>query len=89
MRYISYGYVFYGYGMVMAQAFNGAGDTLTPTWLNLICFWLLQIPMAYALAMWTGLGARGVFLAVTIAESVLAVLAMIWFQKGKWKEQQV
>ncbi|MGH9843579.1 MAG: MATE family efflux transporter [Blastocatellia bacterium] len=89
MRYISYGYVFYGYGMVMAQAFNGAGDTITPTWLNLICFWLLQIPMAYALAMWTGLGARGVFLAVTIAESVLAVLAMIWFQKGKWKEQQV
>jgi putative MATE family efflux protein len=89
MRYISYGYIFYGYGMVMAQAFNGAGDTVTPTWLNLICFWLLQIPMAYALAMGTGLGARGVFLAVTIAESVLAVLAMIWFQKGKWKEQKV
>ncbi len=89
MRYISYGYVFYGYGMVMAQAFNGAGDTITPTWLNLICFWLLQIPMAYVLAMWTGLGARGVFLAVTIAESVLAVLAMVWFQKGKWKEQKV
>jgi putative MATE family efflux protein len=89
MRYISYGYIFYGYGMVLAQAFNGAGDTYTPTMLNLVCFWALQIPLAYALALRTGLGARGVFLAVTIAESVLAVLAMIWFQKGKWKEQMV
>jgi putative MATE family efflux protein len=89
MRFISYGYVFYGYGMVLAQAFNGAGDTYTPTVLNLLCFWALQIPLAYGLAMRTGLEARGVFLAVTIAESVLAVLAMVWFQRGKWKEKTV
>jgi Na+-driven multidrug efflux pump len=71
MRYISYGYVFYGYGMVMAQAFNGAGDTMTPTVLNLICFWALQIPLAYAMAEYTSLEAKGVFMAITIAESVL------------------
>ncbi len=89
LRYISYGYVFYGYGMVMAAAFNGAGDTWTPTVMNLICFWAIQIPLAYTLAKWTGLGTTGVFLAITIAESVLAVIAMIWFRRGKWKEQQV
>jgi len=89
LRYISYGYVFYGYGMVMAAAFNGAGDTYTPTVMNLICFWLIQIPMAYTLARWTGLGPKGVFLAVTIAESALAVIAMLVFRRGKWKEQKV
>ena len=89
LRYVSYGYVFYGYGMVMAQAFNGAGDTLTPTVLNLICFWLLQIPMAYALAMWTGMGARGVFLAIALAESILAVVAMFAFRRGRWKAKKV
>ena len=89
LRYISYGYVFYGYGMVMAQAFNGAGDTMTPTILNLICFWLLQIPLAYLLARGTGMGAKGVFLAITIAESVLAVVAMLAFRRGRWKAQRV
>jgi len=89
LRYISYGYVFYGYGMVMAAAFNGAGDTWTPTVMNLICFWAIQIPLAYSLAKWTGMGPKGVFLAVTVAESVLAVIAMVWFRRGKWKEQQV
>jgi len=89
LRYISYGYVFYGYGMVMAAAFNGAGDTYTPTIMNLICFWLIQIPLAYTLARWTGLGPTGVFLAITIAESVLAVIAMLVFRRGKWKQQKV
>jgi putative MATE family efflux protein len=89
LRYISYGYVFYGYGMVMAQAFNGAGDTVTPTILNAICFWLLQIPLAYGLSKWTGLEVKGVFLAITIAESILAVLAMLAFKRGKWKEMKV
>src|SRR5215468_6920796 len=89
LRYISYGYVFYGYGMVMAAAFNGAGDTYTQTIMNLICFWLIQIPLAYTLARWTELGPTGVFLAITIAESVLAVIAMLVFRRGKWKEQEV
>jgi putative MATE family efflux protein len=89
LRYISYGYFFYGYGMVMASAFNGAGDTYTPTVINLICFWLLQIPMAYALSLWTAMGASGVFLAITIAESILAVIAILIFRRGKWKAQKV
>lgn len=89
LRYISYGYTFYGYGMVMAAAFNGAGDTYTPTLINLGCFWLLQIPLAYALSLWAGLDTRGIFLAITIAESLLAVIAMLLFRKGKWKTKQV
>jgi putative MATE family efflux protein len=89
LRYISYGYLFYGYGMVMSAAFNGAGDTYTPTVINLICFWLLQIPLAYVLSTWAGMGASGVFLAVTIAESILAVIAMLMFRRGKWKAQKV
>jgi putative MATE family efflux protein len=89
LRYISYGYVFYAYGMVVVQSFNGAGDTYTPTIINLICFWLLQIPLAYTLASWTSLEAKGVFIAITIAESILAVVAMVLFRQGKWKERKV
>jgi putative MATE family efflux protein len=89
LRYISYGYAFYGYGMVMAAAFNGAGDTYTPTVINLICFWAIQIPLAYTLAKWTGLQTTGIFLAITIAESILAVIAMFAFRRGTWKEQKV
>ncbi|MBL8171865.1 MAG: MATE family efflux transporter [Acidobacteria bacterium] len=89
LRYMSYGYVFYGYGMVMAAAFNGAGDTWTPTLLNLICFWAMQIPLAYALALGTGLNAQGAFLAITICESILAVLAMVMFRRGTWKSKVV
>jgi putative MATE family efflux protein len=89
LRYISYGYVFYGYGMVMSSAFNGAGDTYTPTVINLVCFWLIQIPLAYTLAKWTGLETKGVFLAITIAESILAVIAMLAFRRGTWKTKKV
>jgi putative MATE family efflux protein len=89
LRYISFGYIFYAYGMVVVQSFNGAGDTFTPTIINLFCFWLLQIPLAYALSLWLGMGAKGVFLSVTIAESVLAIIAMILFRRGKWKELKV
>lgn len=89
LRLISYGYVFYAYGMVMVQAFNGAGDTVTPTWINLFCYWLFQIPLAWALARTAGLGPRGVFLAITIAESLIAVVGVLWFRKGRWKTRAV
>jgi putative MATE family efflux protein len=89
LRFVSYGYVFYAYGMVMVQAFNGAGDTLTPTFINFFCYWLLQIPLAYTLAIKTSMGPNGVFLAIAISESTLAVVAMIFFRRGKWKQQQI
>ena len=82
---ISYGYGFYAVGMIVVQAFNGAGDTTTPTWLNLLCFWLLQLPLAYALASWLALGPHGVFWAAAIAESTLAVFALLVFRRGAWK----
>src|SRR5262249_18022787 len=89
LRFISYGYVFYAYGMVMVQAFNGAGDTTTPTLINLCCYWLFQIPLAYSLAKPLGFGARGVFVAITIAESMIAIVGMLAFRRGKWKERLV
>jgi len=89
LRIISYGFVFYGYGMVMVQAFNGAGDTFTPTVINLFCYWLFQIPLAYALAIHFKLGASGVFMAIPIAETLLTVLAIIYFRRGRWKEMKV
>lgn len=89
LRYISYGYVFYAYGMVVSQGFNGAGDTYTPTLANLACYWFLQIPLAYLLALPAGLGAQGVFAAIAISESVLAVVVVLVFRRGRWKVRQV
>jgi putative MATE family efflux protein len=89
LRYVSYGYVFYAYGMVVVQAFNGAGDTYTPTVINLFCYWLLQIPLAYFLALTIGLEAQGVFIAIAVSESLLAVVSVLVFRRGKWKERKV
>ncbi|MEW5974944.1 MAG: MATE family efflux transporter [Acidobacteriota bacterium] len=89
LRYVSYGYVFYAYGMVVVQAFNGAGDTTTPTTINLFCYWLLQIPLAFTLAHAAGLGPTGVFLSITVAESMIAVVGVLWFRKGRWKTRVV
>ncbi len=86
LRTLSYGYVFYAWGMVMTQAFNGAGDTWTPTRLNLLCFWCFQIPLAWTLARALELGPQGVFWSVCLAESVLAVAAILLFRRGRWKE---
>lgn len=89
LRYVSYGYLFYAYGMVMVQAFNGAGDTVTPMIINVFCYWLLQIPLAYALALVVGLGPRGVYVAIAIAEAVLAVAGILVFRRGRWKKQSI
>ncbi|HTS31926.1 MAG TPA: MATE family efflux transporter [Bryobacteraceae bacterium] len=86
LQFVSLGYPFYAWGMVMEQAFNGAGDTATPTWINLFCYWTLQIPLAWWLSQKTGLGPRGVYLAICSAESVLAVVSVILFRRGRWKQ---
>lgn len=89
LRIICLGYFFYGYGMVLAQAFNGAGDTITPTWMNVICFWMIEIPLAWFLARKLGWGPDGVFASVAISESLLAVLSAYLFQRGRWKQVTV
>jgi putative MATE family efflux protein len=89
LRFVSCGFLFYAYGMVLTQAFNGAGDTWTPTWLNLFCFWLWEIPLAYVLARVVGLGPRGVFIAITIAFSTLALASAALFRRGRWKLKKV
>jgi Na+-driven multidrug efflux pump len=86
LRIICVGYIFFAYGMVISQAFNGAGDTRTPTVINIFCFWLLEIPLGYFLGIGQGLGLAGVCWAVAISETVLAIVVMAIFKKGKWKE---
>ena len=89
LQIIAAGYVFYAYGMVVSNAFNGAGDTKTPTKINLVSFWLFQLPLAYLLAIVLGFGAIGVFIAITTAEILLAAIAIVWFRKGSWKTVEV
>jgi putative MATE family efflux protein len=89
LRIVAYGFLFYAYGMVITQAFNGAGDTWTPTIINLFIFWLWELPLAYTLAIVLGLGPRGVFLAIMIAFSTLAFVSAWLFRKGRWKTRVV
>ena len=89
LQIIGSGYIFYGIGMVMIQALNGAGDTKIPTWINFIGFWLFQIPLGYLLAKTFGLGPLGAFIAIPVAESAIALAAWYYFKKGKWKEVKV
>jgi putative MATE family efflux protein len=89
LHIVAYGFVFYAFGMVMEGAFNGAGDTWTPTYLNLLVFWVLEIPLAYVLAYHFGMGPHGVFWAIAIAFSVLAFCSAMVFKRGKWKEKAV
>ncbi|HEX9980680.1 MAG TPA: MATE family efflux transporter [Flavobacterium sp.] len=89
VRVVALGYVFYGLGMVMINAFNGAGDTWTPTWINLVGFWLFQIPFAYILAKSFDMGPMGVFIAVPVAETAITIAGYILFRKGKWKTIKV
>ncbi len=89
LHIVAFGFVFYGFGMVLETAFNGAGDTWTPTYLNFFIFWMFEIPLAYILAYQFGFGAHGVFWAITIAFSLLAVVSAILFKRGKWKEKKI
>jgi Na+-driven multidrug efflux pump len=89
LQTIGSGFIFYGIGMVMMQALNGAGDTRTPTWINFVGFWLFQIPLAYILAKGLSWGPMGAFMGVPIAETAIAIAAYIIFKKGRWKEVKV
>jgi len=89
LRIVSLGFPFFAYGMVLTQSFNGAGDTWTPTIINLFCFWLFELPCAYVLAYVFDVGPVGVFVAMTISFSSLAVVSAVVFRRGKWKTKQV
>jgi len=89
LRIISYGNIGYAYGMVMLQAFNGAGDTVTPTIVNFFGFWLLEIPLAYGLAIPLRLHSNGVFWAIVVAEGSIAAASALLFKRGKWKKQMI
>jgi putative MATE family efflux protein len=89
LRIISAGFLFYAYGMVLTQALIGAGDTWTPTLINLFCFWLLEIPLAWLLAQPLGLGPTGVFAGVLVGFSTMAVVSVVLFRRGRWKRVRV
>jgi putative MATE family efflux protein len=89
LRIVASGFLFYAYGMVLTQSFNGAGDTWTPTIINLFVFWVWELPLAYVLAIVLGFGPRGVFLAITVAFSTLAIVSAFFFRRGKWKTKIV
>lgn len=89
LRVVSCGFLFYAYGMVLTQSFNGAGDTWTPTWINLVCFWAFELPFGYVSAHPLGLGPLGVFVAMTVSFSTLAVVSALVFRRGAWKTRIV
>ncbi|HRJ31169.1 MAG TPA: MATE family efflux transporter [Cyclobacteriaceae bacterium] len=89
LQIVAIGYIFYAYGMVVAQSFNGAGDTRTPTILNFFAFWMFQIPLAYVLAIILNMGPKGVYVAIVVAESALAVVGILIFRRGKWKTVKI
>src|SRR5213595_20154 len=89
LRILSYGNIGYAYGMVMLQAFNGAGDTVTPTYVHFFGFWILEIPLAYFLAITAHLGANGVYISIVIAEGAIAAAGILLFRRGRWKGQQI
>ncbi len=89
LRYISFGFIAYALGMVIVQSFNGAGDTYTPMFINIISFWLIEMPLAYLLAIQFNFNERGVFITIIISQTIMTFLAVIFFRKGKWKLKKV
>jgi putative MATE family efflux protein len=89
LRILSYGNIGYAYGMVMLQAFNGAGDTVTPTYVHFFGFWVLEIPLAYFLAITAEMGANGVYISIVVAEAAIAAAGILLFRRGRWKGQQI
>jgi putative MATE family efflux protein len=89
LRIVSIGFIAYGFGMVMVNSFNGAGDTATPLKINIFAYWLIEIPLAWILSVKSGMNEQGVFTAIVIAESIMTIIAWIVFKKGKWKLKEV
>ncbi|MCK4630922.1 MAG: MATE family efflux transporter [Bacteroidales bacterium] len=89
LQIVSYGFLFYGMGMIVIQAMNGAGDTITPTKINFFCFWLLEIPLAYLLAITTGMQEKGVYISIVVSESVMTLAGLYFFRLGKWKLMKI
>jgi putative MATE family efflux protein len=89
LRTISFSYVFWGFGLVTVQAFNGSGDTTTPTWINFFVFWVVQLPLAWTLSGPAGFGPRGLFAAIAFCQSLLAVVGVMMFRRGTWKRRQI
>lgn len=89
LRIFCCGNIAYAYGMVLMQAFNGSGDTLTPTYINLFGFWILEIPLAWYLAMHTFMRVNGVFVSVVVAQSVIVLISLILFRRGRWMAQKI
>lgn len=89
LQVLSLGFLFYGLGMVMVNSLNGAGDTYTPTWINILCFWMVEIPVAYLLAMRWGWNETGVFYSIIIAETLMTIVSVWVFKRGAWKEKMI
>jgi Na+-driven multidrug efflux pump len=89
LRIFCCGNIAFAYGMVMLQAFNGAGDTLTPTYVNLFGYWVLEIPLAWYLAIHTSMHVNGVFVSVVVAQSVIVLISFMLFRQGRWMRQRI
>jgi Na+-driven multidrug efflux pump len=89
LRIVSYSYVFWSYGMIAVMAFNGAGDTTTPTWINVFVYWVFQIPLAWLLSVVVGWGPDGVFAAIAATQVALAATGVLLFRRGRWKTRTI